>query len=424
MSRPSVVVVGAGVVGTLTAHWLAQAGCEVTVVEQRPEAASGTSYANAGIVALGHAEAWGSPSAPLRFGKALLGLHPAIKVSHLWDPALWRWGWRFLRECTPARYRDNSNRLLRLCEYSADLLREVADTQQIHHHRLDRGALYLFRDPALFRRRVAAIERDPDAGRLLQVLGPDEAVAMDGGLQRVGDALAGALFSRKDLSGDCRLFTLGLAKKLALSGKVTFRYDTRVRGFEYAGDTVRALNTGDGQLQADQWVICAGNETTQLLRGLGIYVPIYPVKGYSMTFPVLDADEVPRYPAIDEDHLVSYALYGDRLRMTSIAEFAGYNDAPSAGRIRWVADFARSLCGEGLDYDNATAWAGLRPSTPPSTPYIGRLKSFANLWVNAGHGQLGWSMSAGSSRLLADTLLGHPLAINTVSAEAAWLDAL
>jgi len=420
----SVIVIGAGVVGTLTAFWLAEQGFRVQVFEQKPGSALGTSYGNAGIVALGHAEAWGSPNTPRHLMSALLGRNAALKISKPLDPALWRWGSGFLRESTAARYKSNSNQLLRLCEYSIQQLRGVGDREGIEHYRSDIGALYLFRDPALFRARVNGIASDPDAIRLLEIKTPEQIRAMDPALAQIADSLSGGIFSRHDISGDCRMFTQALSDRLIASGRCEFHFGTTVRSFVPGEGGTVGVQTDRGLSIADHVVITAGFASTALMEPLGIYLPIYPVKGYSMTFPILNGYRAPRYPGIDEDHLVSYARYGDRLRMTSVAEFAGDDDSLVGSRLQAIADFAYDMCGDSLDYENVERWAGLRPATPASSPYLGRVAAFNNLWVNAGHGQLGWSMSAGSGRLIADAIAGQPLEIKDVSSTADWLEPL
>lgn len=417
----TVIVIGAGVVGTLTAFWLAERGFRVQVLEQRPGSALGTSYGNAGIVALGHAEAWGSPNTPRHLMNAVLGRNPALKISKPVDPSLWRWGSGFMRESTAARYKFNSNQLLRLCEYSIEQLRTVGDGEAIEHHRSDIGALYLFRDPDLFRARVNSIASDPDATRLLKVKTREQILAMDPALASMGESLAGGVFSRRDISGDCRMFTQTLSDRLIASGRCEFRFGTTVRSFVPSDAGTVSVDTDQGLLAADHVVLTAGFASTALMAPLGIYLPIYPVKGYSMTFPILNGNRVPRYPGIDEDHLVSYARYGDRLRVTSVAEFAGDDDSLVTSRLKTVADFAYAMCGDALDYENVERWAGLRPATPASSPYLGRVAAFSNLWVNAGHGQLGWSMSAGSGRLIADAIAGEALELSGVSSTADWL---
>ena len=417
----TVLIIGAGVVGTLTAFWLAERGFRVRVLEQKSGAALGTSYGNAGIVALGHAEAWGSPSTPKHIMNAVLGRNAALKISKPLDPALWRWGTGFLRESTDVRYRFNSNQLLRLCEYSIQQLRAVGDSEAIEHHRLDIGALYLFRDPELFRARVISIAKDPDATRLLEIKSREEILEMDPALATMSESLAGGIFSSRDISGDCRMFTQALSNRLITSGRCEFCFGTTVHEFLVDDSGMVTVQTNQGVLAADHVVVTAGFASTTLMEPLGIYLPIYPVKGYSMTFPILNGNQVPKYPGIDEDHLVSYARYGNRLRITSVAEFAGDDESLVSGRLKVITDFAHWMCGDALDYANVEQWAGLRPATPATSPYIGRVAAVSNLWINAGHGQLGWSMSAGSGRLLADAMSGESLELTGVSSKANWL---
>ena len=240
MSKGQTIVLGAGVVGVMTAYWLSESGVDVLVVEREAAPAMGCSYGNAGIVALGHAQAWGSPGAPLDLVSSLLGLNPALKVTRFFDRALWQWGLKFLANCSPAAYRRNSQSLLRTCEYSAALLREIGDKEGIEYHRNDRGALYLFRNARKFASRVRQVERDPDARRLLQVLTTQEIIARAPSLAGIESSLAGGLFSPGDISGDCRAFTQTLAQKLEASGRVKFQYGVNVTGLRTCGGWVVA----------------------------------------------------------------------------------------------------------------------------------------------------------------------------------------
>jgi len=353
--------------------------------------------------------------------RALLGRHPAVKVSRLFDPALWPWGIRFLRECTDGAYRRNSERLLRISRYSAQLLRDIGEREGIEYHLTDTGALYLYHDAREFELRRRNLENTAATEGMFEVLGADQLLQRDPALAGVRQTLAGGLLSKGDLSGDCHLFTTRLAEKLRQSGRVNFRYCTEVSGIERGNGRIEGLRTSAGDIPCTALVVAAGNYTPALLAPLGARPLIYPVKGYSATYPVLDSDKVPRYPAIDETALVSYARYGDRLRMTAVAEFAGNNRDLRPERLRALDDYARKLCGDGVDTAGAEYWTGLRPSTPGSTPYLGRVAAYDNLFVNAGHGQLGWTMSAGSGALVADHVSGAAPELSGVSTEASWL---
>jgi D-amino-acid dehydrogenase len=422
MKKSDVIVVGAGVAGVLTAYHLAEKGRQVTVVDRLPGPAEDCSFANAGVVALGHAEAWGSPAAPLDLVRALLGMHPAVKVSKLFDPALWVWGIQFLRECTGGAYRRNSDRLLRTSRYSSEVLRQIAQSEGIDYHATDKGALYLYHNAREFERRRQTLEAGGEQSAMFEVLGRDQLLQRDPALAPVADTLAGGLLSRGDLSGDCRQFTAQLADKLQQSGRVTFHYGSEVTGVQIAGDRVVGLRTAGGDMPCDELAVAAGNYSPGMLKPLGVHPLIYPVKGYSATYPILDGDKVPEFPAIDETALVSYARYGSRLRMTAVAEFAGFNQELQPQRLQALDAYARRLCGDGIDVDRAEHWAGLRPSTPASTPYVGRVNKFQNLWINAGHGQLGWTMSAGCGGVLADLMTGKKPEIGDISTQANWMN--
>lgn len=425
MKSPTVVI-GAGIVGILTAYHLVRKGEYVVVVDAAEGPALECSRGNAGIVALGHAESWGSPSALLDMIKAVFGLNPALKLSRVFDVNLWKWGLEFMLHCTPAAHSSNSQSLLKLSEYSRDIMSEIEAREDIDHHRSERGAFYLYQSARQYERRLSVLKRSANetGKRHVQAMTPQELVNHDPALKNLQTLLTGGLFSPRDISGDCAAYTSAMAEQLKSSGLAEFRYGHRIESVVHDGKHITALNSYGGPLPVGKLVIAAGCGSRAILAPLGIRPSIYPVKGYSATYKILNGRGVPDLPAVDETELLAFARYGDRFRITATAELDGYNTDINSDRLEILNNYARKLCGRSLDYHSVEYWCGLRPSTPSSRPYLGKISRFNNLWINAGHGQLGWTMAAGCGKALADLMTGNTQAVNDVSAKASWLDAI
>lgn len=407
MSAPWAVI-GGGVAGVMTARALHLAGREVQLFEAREAVACGCSKANAGILALGHATAWAGPQALPELGRALLGRAPALRVSKPFDPALWRWGLRFLAECTPRAALRNTDKLQRLSAYSISLLRDAAAQMGLAHEVEARGALYLFGQAEALSHHAARL---PEA----TVLDRDALIARDPALSTLAQSLAGGLLSPADAVGDCRRFTVRTADWLAEQG-VGLRFGAQVSGFERADGRVSALYFADGSRQAVSGVvIAAGVAAPALLAPFKIRLPIYPVKGYSGTWRLKNTNLAPDLPFVDESALVAVARYGECLRVTAMAEFAGDDlrvDPQVAARLQ---RYVEQNFGAALGPEPAEFWAGLRPSTPAGPPFLGHLAVAENLWVNAGHGQLGWTMALGAADLLARAVTGAEMPLTDIS---------
>lgn len=418
-----IVVLGAGVVGLLTAHYLAARGDHVAVVDRESAPAEACSRGNAGIVAIGHAEAWAGPDAPGRLLRAAFGRDPAIKIASFWDLELMRWGGRFLANCTKAAHRRNSDRLLRLSTYSRELLRSLEDELALEYGQQHAGSIYFFQDPRQFEARLRSLDgaaRDAGAFRELSAAA---IVELEPALAPIAADLAGGFLSSGDFSGDCHLFCRALASHLRKNNRVRFCYDTDVTRLRIEKGLVKAVETASGpDLDCDTVVVALGAGTPRVLMSAGARAPIYPVKGYSATYPVTDSARAPKLSGVDETALVGFARYGDRLRLTAMAEFAGGDLSTPRARLQVLDRYAASAFAGAIDLTRAEHWAGSRPSTPQGPPYLGRLKHCPNLWVNAGHGQLGWTMAAGSGRIVADLIGGRRPGLTDVSAEAAWLE--
>ncbi len=400
-----VLVLGGGVIGVTTAWYLAADGHEVTVVDRQPAPANETSFANAGLVSPGHALSWASPRAPLAMLKSLVDRDAPLRFRLQADPRMWLWCLRFFRNCTARRWRVNSLRKLEICRYSLDALDALVAETGIAFHRRTGGILYLHRsaralDEAVRHNRVLS-----DAGLHFEVIDADACVEMEPALAAARGEIAGALLCPDDESGDCNLFTRNLAELCAARG-VTFRFRTGVRALVADGAAISHVETDRGPLDADAYVMALGSYSPIHARKLGVDLPIYPLKGYSVTVPVREGAGAPRMSGVDEQYLFAWSRFGDRLRLTSVAEFAGYDTSPDEARYAIMLNFARRLFPDGADYGDTTLWAGLRPMTPEGTPLFGR-RRHRNLWYNTGHGSMGWSMACGSGRITADLIAGR-----------------
>jgi D-amino-acid dehydrogenase len=398
------IVMGGGVIGVTTAYYLAKAGAQVTVLERRPEAGQETSFANAGLIAPGHANAWASPRAPLTLLKSLWREDTALRFRFSADPRLWAWGLRFLANCTAARNRVNTLRKFRLCLYAREALIALRRETGIDYQACTQGALYLYREAAHLRTGVATMQRLAEHGLTYEAVDRDRCVELEPAFAPVKDRIAGAIHCPLDESGDCHLFTRNLAALCAGMG-VDFRYGVPVAGLRTAGDRITAVLTDRGEVAADAYVLALASYSPEVARSVGLRLPIYPVKGYSLTVPVGGRNLAPTLPGVDEHYLVAFARLGDRLRLTATAEFAGYDTGFTARDFAPMLRLARELFPDGGDYDRPDYFACLRPMTPDGPPILGRARH-RNLYLNTGHGHIGWTMACGSGRITADLVTG------------------
>jgi D-amino-acid dehydrogenase len=414
-----VVVVGSGVVGVASAWFLAQHGCEVTVLERGDAVACGTSHANAGMLTPSMADPWNAPGI-LWHVLGWLGQEDAPFLLRLRAiPSVSLWGLSFLANSRPARFRINMEKNLRLARYSLQVLRELRDSLGLHYDERANGTIKVFRTQKAFDHGVARNELLKDLGLDVRALDPQQVVEVEPSLAPVRDKLAGGIYCPSDESGDACAFAGALADKAKAAG-VTFRLGTAVAGFEGDGNRITAARTTQGRQAADAFVVAAGCWSPQLLRPLGIALPVRPVKGYSITVPVGKWNAPPRMPVIDDALHTAVTPLGDRLRVAGTAEIAGFNRELTPERVENLFALLLALYpsyAPHLDRAHASPWAGLRPVSADGVPRIGRLK-FDNLFVNSGHGHLGWTLSAGSARLLADLVCGHRPAIDPAPYDA------
>ena len=390
-----VAILGAGVVGTAAAWYLRQAGHDVQVLERRESAGLETSYANGGQVSAAHALPWASPGVPLKVLKWLPREDAPLLFRLRADPAQWRWALQFLRNCTAARFRANAEQLVRLGRYSQAALHRLREETGLQYHQVERGILVFYGDA-----------RTPGPGWKT----PDECVALEPALARAKHLLTGGSYTETDESGDAYEFTVGLAKRCAQRG-VRFDFDVDIKGFSVNNGKISnvRIQGKDGRpdtVGADAYVLALGSYSPLLARPLGIDLPIYPLKGYSVTMPVKNAAAAWTVSLTDDAQKLVFSRLGDRLRIAGTAELNGYNT--EINRVRCEAIVKRTLelfPGAG-DPAKAQFWAGLRPATPSNIPCIGRTK-YPNLFLDTGHGTLGWTFACGSGRALADIVSGR-----------------
>jgi D-amino-acid dehydrogenase len=400
------LVLGGGVVGVTTAYFLARSGHEVTLVEEKAGVGLEATAGNAGIIAPGHSFSWASPRAPRMLWQSLRGGETAIRVRLSADPQLYAWGLRFLRECTAARARRNTLIKLRLCQYSQRLLNEVARAEGIEYQAIHRGAIYLHRDPAELEAGIKKMALLAEHGQKQEVLDAGALARLDPVFEPVQTKIAGAIRDLGDSSGDSRLFSEALARICQEKHGAILRLGTRVISLRAAGDRIEGVVTSDGVLTADNYVLALGVGAPIVARTAGVSLPIYPAKGYSSTFPLRPGGLAPAISGVDEQWLVGWSRLGDRLRLTSTAEFAGYDWGWTPRDFNNVLRLARDLFPDAADYDRGEYRACLRPMTPDGPPILG-LGRHRNLFLNCGHGHMGWTMACGTARIVADLMTGR-----------------
>lgn len=404
-----VFVLGAGVIGTTAAWYLAVAGHEVTVIERQPEAGRETSYANGGQISVSHAEPWANPAAPLNVLKWLFKEDAPLLFRLRADARQWEWGLRFLFECLPGRTRDNILQIVRLGLYSRESLKALRAQTGIEYDHLERGILHFYTNRQAYDSALAPAQLMREIGCDRQIRSVDECIAIEPALAAARDRLAGGTYTAEDESGDAHLFTVRLAALAAARG-VTFLYQHRVESLDHTGGTVTRMRVVDPDeraryMEADAYVVALGSYSPLMLRPLGIRIPVYPVKGYSVTMPVADPARAPCVSLTDDEHKLVISRLGKRMRIAGTAELNGYNTELNQTRCRTILARFESLFPGAADAALAEFWTGLRPATPGNVPLIGRTR-VSNLYLNTGHGTLGWTHACGSGRALADIVSG------------------
>jgi len=409
-----VIVLGAGIIGTASAWFLSKAGHDVTVLERQPGAAQETSFANGCQISVSHAEPWANPAAPMKVLK-WLGKEDAPLLYRFRPEWLqWRWGMHFLRECTPARTASNIRQIVAIAEYSRQTLQSVRAETGVDYDCLTRGILHFYTDQKEFDESLPAAKLMRELGCQRDSIDADAVVQIEPALARMRGKIVGGDFTATDESGDVFKFTTGLADKAAEAG-VDFQYNTTVTKLLTEGSGAAAKISGveiidaQGQhrvVRADAFVLAMGSFSVPLVKPLGIDLMIYPGKGYSATYPIINGEAAPSVSLTDDGHKLVVSRLGDRLRVAGTCELNGYTRELNMTRCEAITHRTRELFPDACDYDNPVYWTGLRPLTPSNVPYIGKTR-IQNLFLNTGHGTLGWTMGCGSGRAIADIVSGR-----------------
>ncbi|KGJ13953.1 D-amino acid dehydrogenase [Paracoccus sanguinis] len=406
-----IVVLGAGVIGVTSAWELSRAGHEVTVVDRQPAAAMETSFANAGEISPGYSTPWAAPGIPQKALRWMFQRHAPLVLHASADPVRAGWMAKMLGNCTSDAYAVNKSRMMRVAEYSRDRLQALREETGIRYDERTQGTLQVFRKPeqlVAVQKDIKVLKADGVAYEELDVAG---CIAAEPGLAGARERLVGGLRLPGDETGDCHIFTQALAALAAEAG-VVFHYGTTIHGLEGTRGRITAALTSAGRFEADAFVVALGSHSPALVAPFGIKLPVHPVKGYSLTLPIVDEARAPVSTVMDETYKVAITRLGDRIRVGGLAELAGFDLTLSPRRRATLAKSVGELFGGAGDLERATFWTGLRPMTPDGTPIIGATAT-GNLWVNTGHGTLGWTMAAGSARVLADLMSGRTPAIRS-----------
>ena len=405
-----VIVLGSGVVGVSTAYYLARAGHEVTVIDRQSAAGLETSFANAGQISPGYASPWAAPGIPMKAVKWLFQRHAPLAIRP--DGSLFQlqWMWEMYKNCDADRYAVNKERMVRLAEYSRDCIRALRAETGIDYEGRQRGTLQLFRTQAQFDGAAKDIEVLRQAGVPFEVLTREQLANAEPALAKVRDKLVGGLRLPNDETGDCQMFTTKLADMAKALG-VRFEFGVDIRAIESQGDQITGVRTDRGTFTADRYVVALGSYSRLLMKQF-FRVPVYPLKGYSITVPITDAAQAPVSTILDETYKIAITRFEDRIRVGGMAEIAGYSKALNPRRRETLEMVVTDLFPGGGDVSKASFWTGLRPMTPDSTPIVGATP-LRNLFLNTGHGTLGWTMACGSAAVISDLVSGKVPAIHT-----------
>jgi len=419
-----VIVLGAGVIGVTSAWFLAKAGHDVTVIERRHGAALETSFANGGQISVSHAEPWANPSAPLKVLKWLAREDAPLLFRLRADWQQWKWGAQFLLECLPSRTRRNIIQIVNLGLYSRQTLRELRAETGIQYDHLERGILHFYTSQQEFDAAQEPARIMREFGCELDMKSAAECIALEPALAHTTQTIVGGSLTPSDESGDAHQFTQALAHLCAARG-VKFLYNTQVNRLLRQGDAISGVEVASVpgrpfQLQADAYVVALGSYSAALLRPHGIHLNIYPAKGYSVTMPVKDPQRAYHVSLTDDEYKLVFSRLGERLRIAGTAELNGYNTQLNPARCQAIVRRVEQLFPGAGQLEQAEFWTGLRPATPSNVPYIGRAK-LGNLFLNTGHGTLGWTHSCGSARALAELVSARqPTLQFDFAGAAAW----
>lgn len=405
-----VIVLGSGVIGVASAYYLARQGAEVTVLDRQSGPAEETSFGNAGQISPGYSTPWAAPGIPFKAVKWMFQHHAPLAINL--DGSMWQLQWmaQMLKNCNPQSYAVNKERMMRVAEYSRDCLRELRKDTGIHYENRAKGTLQLFRKEA----QMEAVQRDisvlEECGVSYELLNGNELGRVEPALANAQDKLVGGLHLPNDEAGDCYLFTNALAQ-IAKELGVNFQFNQNVEKLIVEGDQIKGVQVNGKVLTADRYVLAFGSYSRDFLKPLDLQLPVYPVKGYSLTIPIVDPAFAPQSTVLDETYKIAITRFDQRIRVGGMAELSGFNLGLNEDRRATLQMVTQDLF-PGGDMEQASFWTGLRPMTPDSTPIIGATR-FKNLFLNTGHGTLGWTMACGSGKLISDIVLNHKTDIST-----------
>ncbi|KHT80279.1 amino acid dehydrogenase [Acinetobacter baumannii] len=405
-----IIVLGSGVIGVASAYYLARQGAEVTVLDRQSGPAEETSFGNAGQISPGYSTPWAAPGIPFKAVKWMFQHHAPLAINL--DGSMWQLQWmaQMLKNCNPQSYAVNKERMMRVAEYSRDCLRELRKDTGIHYENRAKGTLQLFRKEA----QMEAVQRDisvlEECGVSYELLNGNELGRVEPALANAQDKLVGGLHLPNDETGDCYLFTNALAQ-IAKELGVNFQFNQNVEKLIVEGDQIKGVQVNGKVLTADRYVLAFGSYSRDFLKPLDLQLPVYPVKGYSLTIPIVDPAFAPQSTVLDETYKIAITRFDQRIRVGGMAELSGFNLGLNEDRRATLQMVTQDLF-PGGDMEQASFWTGLRPMTPDSTPIIGATR-FKNLFLNTGHGTLGWTMACGSGKLISDIVLNHKTDIST-----------
>ena len=405
-----VIVLGSGVIGVTSAYYLAQQGASVTVLDRQTGPAEETSFGNAGQVSPGYSTPWAAPGIPFKAVKWMFQHHAPLAVNL--DGSMWQLQWmaQMLKNCNAQHYAINKERMVRVAEYSRDCLRQLRQDTGISYENRSRGTLQLFRKDA----QLDAVQRDievlKESGVEYELLDRDGLARVEPALAAAKDKLVGGLHLPNDETGDCYLFTNALAK-LAQEMGVDFQFNQNVEKLLVEGDEIKGVLVNGKVLTADRYVLAFGSYSREFLKPLYLDLPVYPVKGYSLTVPIVNPAMAPQSTVLDETYKIAITRFDQRIRVGGMAELSGFNLGLNQDRRATLEMVTKDLF-PGGDLPQASFWTGLRPMTPDSTPIIGGTR-YKNLFLNTGHGTLGWTMACGSGKLISDLVMQQQPEIST-----------
>ena len=405
-----VLVLGSGLLGTTSAWFLNKNGHDVTVIDRQPNAGMETSFANGGQISVSHAEPWANPGAPKKIFSWLMKEDAPLLFRLRADARQWRWGMQFLRECTAARTRHNIIQIVNLGLYSRSTLQALRAETGIQYDCLTKGILHFYTNQKEFDAAIEPTRIMREFGCDREVIDREQAVKLEPTLAGIKDRIAGATFTQSDESGDAHQFTRNLADMAQQKG-VNFKYNTTVlrivsEGGRVSGVWVRNAEGREELLTADNYVLAMGSYSPMLAKPLGIDLLVYPAKGYSATLELERPELAPQVSLTDDEYKLVFSRLGNRLRIAGTAELNGYSTELNMVRCKAITRRVMALFPGIADPETAQYWTGLRPATPSNVPYIGKTR-YSNLFLNTGHGTLGWTHSCGSGRAIADIVSGR-----------------